>query len=139
MTMRDKAIKIVDSVSSRMGLNGITIINNWDTAENLVGTDGYTFIMVGPSKELGMYPRTTATLYKVAYIKMQDGALNPDDEYEEILLKNLKLHTKPPEVEILLEDNVDDLNIVVWTDELMRYTLPEMADYTRKENKNETK
>ena len=113
------AVKIVETTAKVLGIELIDIIDEEETAGNVLGTDGYVHILVSKSVGLEKYPQTTEMLYQVTFAKIQAGVFTPENDYEKSLEKNLRELGKVPAVSIIDQQKVGDYNVIVWDDELM--------------------
>ena len=127
------AVKIVETTARVLGVELIDIIDEEETAGNVLGTDGYVHILVSKSEGLEKYPQTTEMLYQVTFAKIQAGVFTPETEYEKSLEKNLRELGKVPAVNIIDQQKVDDYNVIIWDDELMVHNLARLKEL---ENKN---
>lgn len=125
--MVTREAKIVEMVASSMRVNLIDIIDEVETSGNALGTDGFVHILVSKSDELDKYPKYTKLLYTAKLLEIKAGTFTPQTEYEKILKESLEKFSEVPEVDVIHQETVDNYNVVVWTDELMKYTLIEMS------------
>jgi len=127
MTNVAKMKKIVESLGERFTYdkNYWAIVDNEET-QTVVGTDGYLHIAVSTDEDVYKKPRFLQVMYQQFWDKIQEGTFKAVDEFAENVAKRLKQHTKPPEIDILVEEQLDDVHIVVYTDDLMNYALAEV-------------
>jgi len=110
-----------------MGVTLIDIIDEIETAGNVLGTDGFVHILVSKNDELHKYPEYTKLLYTLKLSEIESGTFIPKTGYEEVLKETLEKFSMVPEVVIIHQQAIDGYNVVVWTDELMKHTLLEMS------------
>ncbi len=127
MTDIAKMKKIVESLGEKFTYNKDywAIVDSEET-QTVVGTDGYLHIVVSTDEDVYKKPRFLQTMYQQFWDKIQKGTFKAVDEFAKNVAKRLKQHTKLPEIDILMEEQLEDVHIIVYTDDLMNHALAEV-------------
>jgi len=122
-----KEVKIVEAVARRLQISLIDdVIDGTDMTGNAVGTDGFTHIIVSKNPDIDKYPKTTEAIYQTVWARLQAGTFTPRSDYERSLRKNLLELGGVPEIDIIMQEEVDGYHIVVFTDTLMAKNLEKL-------------
>jgi hypothetical protein len=127
MTNIEQMKKIVQSLGNKFGYDEKywAIVDSVDT-NTVVGTDGFLSIAVSTNKDVQDKPKFLELMYKDIYDKIRSDNFEPVDEFHAGIAGRVKQHTEPPKVDIIFEEVLDDVYIVVYTDELMVHALAEV-------------